>query len=211
MKYRLTLTLLMLALAAPAWAGPRDDRPSPNQWQDTRYGHSHRYPVQGQRVGAPPPRSAVVVHGQSRYWFDGGVWYGGRPGHYVVTRPPRGVIVGALPAFAAVVTLGALSYHYANGVYYRARPHGGYEVVDAPDDVAPAAPSPQRTFVYPREGQSPQRQASDEYECHRWAVGQTGLDPSLQATGQVAPGDSRRDDYDRAASACLEGRGYSVR
>lgn len=33
-------------------------------------------------------------------------------------------------------------------------------------------------FVYPAKGQSPEKQKKDEYECHAWAVGQTGFDPS---------------------------------
>jgi len=33
-------------------------------------------------------------------------------------------------------------------------------------------------FIYPTKGQSAQQQDKDRYECHRWAVGQTGYDPS---------------------------------
>jgi len=33
-------------------------------------------------------------------------------------------------------------------------------------------------FVYPSKGQSPEQQKKDEYECHQWAVQQTGVDPS---------------------------------
>jgi hypothetical protein len=33
-------------------------------------------------------------------------------------------------------------------------------------------------FVYPNKGQSQEQQAKDRYECHTWAVGQTGFDPS---------------------------------
>ncbi len=58
--------------------------------------------------------------------------------------------------------------------------------------------------------QSAETQASDEYECHRWAVSQTGFDPSAQATGQVVT-TAPRNDYARAQTACLEGRGYTVR
>ena len=35
----------------------------------------------------------------------------------------------------------------------------------------------QQTFVYPAKGQSPAQQQQDEYQCHQWAVGQTGFDP----------------------------------
>lgn len=40
--------------------------------------------------------------------------------------------------------------------------------------LAPAAP----VYVYPTQGQSPQRTDRDRYECHNWAVKQSGFDPS---------------------------------
>src|SRR5271163_4962431 len=40
------------------------------------------------------------------------------------------------------------------------------------------APQPQRVFVYPANGQSPEQTERDRYECHVWAVQQTGVDPS---------------------------------
>jgi hypothetical protein len=33
-------------------------------------------------------------------------------------------------------------------------------------------------FVYPSKGQNQEQQDKDRYECHRWAVQQTGFDPS---------------------------------
>src|SRR5277367_4675366 len=45
--------------------------------------------------------------------------------------------------------------------------------------VAPPPPQPpQRIFVYPANGQSPEQTDRDRYECHIWAVQQTGVDPS---------------------------------
>jgi hypothetical protein len=38
---------------------------------------------------------------------------------------------------------------------------------------------PGQVFIYPRQGQSPMRQDRDRYECHIWAMGQSGYDPSL--------------------------------
>ena len=32
-------------------------------------------------------------------------------------------------------------------------------------------------YVYPAKGQSQKKQEQDEYACHNWAVGQTGVDP----------------------------------
>jgi len=49
------------------------------------------------------------------------------------------------------------------------------------------------------------------YECHRWAVSQTGFDPTQPSDIASAQDVPQRDDYQRATKACLDGRGYSVR
>src|SRR5450432_2467391 len=68
------------------------------------------------------------------------------------------VIAGAIP----VVLLGLLSAC----------------VTPPPRTYAVPAPPPQRVFVYPAHGQSPEQTERDRYECHTWAVQQTGVDPS---------------------------------
>ena len=42
----------------------------------------------------------------------------------------------------------------------------------------PPPPPPPRLYVYPAKGQSPEQTERDRYECHVWAVQQTGVDPS---------------------------------
>ena len=42
--------------------------------------------------------------------------------------------------------------------------------------VGPAALA-QDMYVYPAKGQSEQQLSTDRYECHRWAVTETGFDP----------------------------------
>jgi len=42
----------------------------------------------------------------------------------------------------------------------------------------------QQPFIYPSKGQSPEQQQKDQYECHTWAVQQTGFNPSM---AQAAP------------------------
>jgi hypothetical protein len=64
-------------------------------------------------------------------------------------------------------------------------------------------------IAYPKNGQTPEQQATDKYECHRWAAGQAGFDPTQAAGTPVPP--NGRSDYQRAQAACLEGRGYSVK
>lgn len=51
-------------------------------------------------------------------------------------------------------------------------------VTPPPRTVAVPAPPPQKIFVYPKNGQSPEQTDRDRYECHLWAVQQTGVDPS---------------------------------
>jgi outer membrane lipoprotein SlyB len=51
-------------------------------------------------------------------------------------------------------------------------------VTPPPRTYAVPAPPPQRVFVYPAHGQSPEQTERDRYECHNWAVQQTGVDPS---------------------------------
>ena len=48
-----------------------------------------------------------------------------------------------------------------------------------------------QSFVYPTNGQSPQQQEQDEFSCHKWAKGQTGMDP-MQPTQAAAPPPERK-------------------
>ena len=40
---------------------------------------------------------------------------------------------------------------------------------------------PEQQYVFPAKGQSPEQQKRDEYECHSWAMQQTGYDPTTAA------------------------------
>jgi hypothetical protein len=220
------LILSMIAAAVmltSAWAAPeeahdrhqaRADHAKPaveSRWFDGAHGHSHYYPTPGWRVRELPQRRHMVIWAGVNYSFWDGVWYAPGSGGFVVVRPPYGVVVTDLPTFRTLVTIGGLTYFYLNGVYYRQHGDNGYEVVPTPiasgaDNTAATA----KVFVYPRQAQSPEKQASDEYDCHRWAAGQAGFDPTSVATGQVTDV-AKRGDYQRAQAACLEGRGYTVR
>lgn len=46
-----------------------------------------------------------------------------------------------------------------------------------PPPPPPPPPSPD-VYFYPQQGQGPQQQARDRYECYLWAKRQTGFDPS---------------------------------
>jgi hypothetical protein len=63
----------------------------------------------------------------------------------------------------------------------------------------------------PKNGQSPDVQARDRYECYRFAVNQSGFDPMhASGGGGATQGTGQQSDYERAQAACFEGRGYSI-
>jgi hypothetical protein len=183
---------------------------------DTRHGHDRVYVDRGVAVAAVPRDAIVVRDGPNRYWFHGGVWYRPQGGRFIVIAPPVGVFVPVLPPFYTTLMIGGLAYYYANDAYYAWRePEHQYEVVAPPANVDSAVVTPaagENVFIYPRKGQAPEQQAKDRYECHRWAVDQTGFDPTLNG-GNVSPEEAtaKRSDYQRAMSACLEARDYTVR
>jgi hypothetical protein len=159
-------------------------------------------------AGVLAPSSVMAQH---RYGgWGGGYRHGGWGYGY-------GGVVGVLPALATVLTIGAITYWVADGQYYRAAPAGGYVVVAPPAGVAaPAAgsdaapPNTDRLYIYPRDAQPADKQAADEYDCHKWAVGQTGFDPVAVSSGGAISTEQKRH-YQRAQSACLDARGYTVR
>jgi hypothetical protein len=106
------------------------------------------------------------------------------------------------------------AYYYPPPNYYYTPPPPNYP---PPADLTPPAPSASpspggRMFIYPRQNQSEDKQMKDQDECHKWAVGQIGYDPSKPFSGAPdAQTIQKSDDYVRAISACLDGRGYTVR
>ena len=145
-----------------------------------------------------------------------------------MVTPPVGLVISVLPPYYSTVWYGGVPYYYADSVYYTYQPdQGGYAVAPPPPDAAqppprrirrrpragrtPRAASSSDLIIYPKNGQSKDQQAADEYECHGWAKGQTGFDPT-QPNGGLSAGDADRShsNYDRAMSACLQGRGYQV-
>ena len=45
----------------------------------------------------------------------------------------------------------------------------------------------QAPYIYPAKGQSAEQQQRDRFECHGWAVSQTGFDPSNPQMAQAPP------------------------
>jgi hypothetical protein len=124
-----------------------------------------------------------------------------------------GLYFAALPLYYSTYWWGGVPYYYADNTYYLYDPNVRQYVTVAP----PAGVQGPRTdnqpagtelMAYPKNGQTGEQQAKDRFECHEWAVQQSGFDPTLGATAAAAA--NKRSDYMRAQAACLEGRGYSV-
>lgn len=218
-NWRLMTGLLLTVLSGVMLSGwsqaaqAGDRRPHKREFQDSRYHHDRSYPVRGQMIRALPRDHRAIVHGRERYYFSGGVWYRPHGPRFTVIVPPIGLFVPFLPPYYATIWLRGVPYYYANEVYYAHRGNG-YVVVEPPkEEVSQAPPSADdKMFIYPRQGQSEQLQADDRYACHRWAVEQTGFDPT-QPPGSSSESQKieKRADYQRAMSACLDGRGYTVK
>jgi hypothetical protein len=167
-----------------------------------------------------PGEYRPYYRGRDRYYFNGGVWYAPRGPGFVVVYPPPGLVISVLPPYYSTVWIGGSPYYYADNVYYTWRPEeNGYAVVDPPDNADQPSPPPDSAqsapndlIIYPKNGQSKDQQAADQFECHSWAKSQTGFDPTEPGGGVQAGGDVDRvrNNYDRAMSACLQGRGYQV-
>jgi hypothetical protein len=182
------------------------------EFMDSRYHHDRYYPERGHFVDALPRGHHIVRHGNSRYYFSGGVWYRPSGPRFAIVAPPFGLIVPFLPLYYTTLWVGGIPYYYANDVYYT-QSSGGYMVVEPPKGEVVEAPAPEeKLFIYPRKGQSEKQQATDRYECHRWAVDQTRYDPT-QPPGSIpeAQSSQKRTDYHRAMGACLDARGYTVK
>jgi hypothetical protein len=205
--------------ARPTVRGPgRPTFDGRGQVLDGRYNHGRYYPPIGAVRPNLPPSYRAYYRGGDRFYFDGGVWYAPRGPGFVIVRPPRGLVISVLPPYYSTVWFGGVPYYYADNVYYVAQPdQGGYSVVDPPDNAdepspPPDSPAPQGgdLIIYPKNGQSKDQQAADQYECYNWAKGQTGFDPTQAGGGVSGNADQSRNNYNRAMSACLQGRGYQV-
>jgi len=186
--------------------------------------------------GYHPPGAAfapATSYWHGGYAWAGGYWHGVFWPH-VWFYPGWAWYLPVLPVGYATFWWGGVPYYYWNNLYYTWSPtDNGYVVSNPPpaangdgtdpgtdpsvpgqyDQAAPAsysAPPPGagsgHVYLYPRNGQSEEQTQNDRYECHSWAVNQTGFDPtrSQQTSGNAA-------DYRRAMIACLDARGYSAR
>lgn len=158
----------------------------------------------------PHHHTRIWYRNRDYYYFGGSFFLPASYGYYVVNAP-IGARIRVLPHGYLSFYLGHNHYYYYNDIYYRHIPDTReYVVVEPPEGaeeaLMAAADQGSNLYVYPNEGQSAETQERDRYDCHLWAVDQTDYEPGLE--GQEP---ELADDYRRALSACLEGRGYTVK
>ena len=148
---------------------------------------------------AGPIDAEARPYGHPGHYYNNGGWGHGGWGH---GRSWGGVGLGV----GLGVGFGALYYGapwysspwYGYPGYVVGVPAPVYEYDVAPAPVRPVAKAPPEPIVYPRNGQSPALTESDRQACDRWAMTQ----PSAMADASV---------FHRAALACMDGRGYTLR
>jgi hypothetical protein len=207
------VAVISVAISGTAWGKPSRHAKHASRHYDVRHGHNRHYFSHGYRVGALPRGHLRIAGRDHRHFYHGGVWYRPLRGAFVVGPAPVGVAVRWLPPYYTTVWVRGFPYYYSNLTYYAWDPaRYGYVVVDEPDGITEAVTGPSDLFIYPNQGQSEQKQADDRYECHAWAVRQTGYDPSLPLRAEQSGSSKQlRSAYQRAIGACLEGRGYTVK
>jgi hypothetical protein len=214
--YRLTAPALLMLLGLSAITGVATARDAHRGYvYDNRYNHGHYYPERGSAFHALPQGGYRRPYRGGDYYFHGGAWYRPWGPSFLVVAPPIAIGIDFLPPYYSTLWGWGVPYYYADDTYYVWRPERREYVVTAPPPDAAAAttapPVNPDLYAYPRNGQSPEQQSTDRYECHRWASSQSGFDPTQPLGGvSAADADARRADYQRAQKTCLEGRGYSV-
>lgn len=210
--------LALMLISTSALAADGSGRTDPQRTQGVS-SSSHRapdfparYPPVGREVRSVPRDHADVRVGRNDYRYHRGVFYRTRSdGVYVVVRPPLGARVRSLPPGYVSFWIGPSRYFYLDATYYLwDEPRREYVVVEEPAGAEPVLAAASTTsgelFIYPSQGQSEEQRDQDHYECYLWASDQTGFDP-----GATDPQIDNASDYRRALSACMEGRGYTVK
>jgi Family of unknown function (DUF6515) len=194
-----------LGTSAGAWA--QDRQPHHGQLKKSAP------PPPGRELRTLPGGHEAVRVGRTDYRYRDGVFYRPRPaGGFVVVGAPIGARIRHLPLGYLSFSIGPRRYFYWNYAYYLWDPRfEEYVVVAQPEGAEKAVAAASEAgsgelFVYPKQGQSDEQRDRDRYECYVWAADQTGFDPTAGDTDT-----SKAGDYRRALSACLEGRGYTVR
>lgn len=185
----------------------RDRNDRRDVWRQRDRDYRSRRPVQV--IHRLPVGYRDYAWNGTHYYYHDGYWYRPYGTGYLSVSVPYGFFVSTLPGSYTSVWVGGTRYYYSDYHYYTYEPvRRGYVVVRSPyeDEEEYDERLDQDLYIYPAQGQTEQQQADDRYECHRWAVHESGYDP---IDDEYDP--ELRDNYLRAMTACLVGRGYTVR
>ncbi len=196
----------------------RDFRPPPGAVFAPPVARGFDYRARPERVvPRVPPGYRQYYWAGTPYYQHGNRWYRPYGGSYLIVSAPFGLFVPYLPAYYSTFWYGGTRYYLADDTYYLYDPiRRGYTVARSPygndrdddedEDRVSESATTRELFIYPTKGQSESQQAEDRYQCHRWAADQVHYDPTESEYRAT-----ERAEYDRAISACLTGRGYSVK
>src|SRR6185295_2382768 len=134
-----------------------------DQRVDSRYNHNRSYPVRGYVAPALPRGYVNVRYRGSPYYYYRGSWYRPYGPRFIVAAPPFGIGIAYLPPFYTTVWFGGVPYYYADDTYYMWRPERREYVVTQPpagqgETRDRGASNNDEIFVYPKNGQSEERQ-----------------------------------------------------
>lgn len=142
-------------------------------------------------------------HGGSGWWVGGALALGTTGA--IIALNSRPSVVYTAPVYTAPPVVYTPAPVYAPAPVYVPPP----VAYTAPPAAAAytAPPATGNLIAYPARGQSQAQQSRDRNECQGWAMNQSGYDPAHpnEWTNNVMV-----DAYNRAMSACMTGRGYSV-
>jgi hypothetical protein len=161
-------------------------------------------PPIGLLVSSLPAFATELTVGGQAFFYANEIYYLPRPdlaGYEVINDPTQVPPAAAPVAAPAPATATAAPMAAAVAATTVAAP------VAAAAATPAQLPASVRVYAYPRNGQSAEQQTRDQYDCYRFAASQTGMDPMRGAAG---PASARDLDFQRAESACLDGRGYTV-
>jgi hypothetical protein len=172
-------------------------------WNGVFWPHVWYYPGWSWFLPVLPLGYATFWWGGVPYYYSNSLYYTWNPGYngYVVSDPP--------PSAGDEDSAGSAAGDYDQAAPAPApgvAPNGAGAAIPPNGAINGSTRAAGDVYLYPRNGQSDAQSQNDRYECHSWAVNQTGFDPtrSTQQGGNAA-------DYRRAMIACLDARGYSAR
>jgi hypothetical protein len=140
----------------------------------------------------------------------------GAPGAAPVTAYAAPAAAYAAPAAGAAMMAAPAGAAMASAPGALATPASASMGATAGALAAPASaqytrPPRQMVSLTPNNGQTPEQQARDRYDCYRAALGQSGYDPLHPKGGPpTAESSAQEATYDQVRTACLQQRGYTV-